>query len=56
MLGGAGLGVSGAAAGAVRGTVGLRGARACREAVGTEPTSAATALLIRGDVAPGSPA
>lgn len=56
VLGGAGLGASGAAAGVVRGAVGLRGARARREAVHTEPTSTATALLTLGDVAPGSPA
>lgn len=56
VLGGAGLGASAASAGAVRVSVGLRGARARREAVRTEPTSAATALLTWGDVAPGSPA
>lgn len=57
VLGGAGLGASGAAAGAaVRGKVGLRGARARREPVRTEPTPAATVLLARSDVAPGSPA
>ena len=56
VLGEAGLWDSGAAAGAVRSPVGLRVARACQEAMHTEPTSTATVLLTLGDVALWSPA